>query len=118
MIFKNLTVHLWVMPVFLFLKKVICIDVSILFSWSNDFNNVCLIVYSLLNFIKTNLTIFLFFYVAKSMAHAAEEAAITAAQEAKHAAATAQELMLQAKRAAEKASRAMKIAEEYGGKKV
>ncbi|XP_078365385.1 vitellogenin receptor-like [Oculina patagonica] len=54
----------------------------------------------------------------KSMAHAAEEAAITAAQEAKHAAAAAQELMLQAKRAAEKASRAMKIAEEYKGKKL
>ena len=39
------------------------------------------------------------------MAHAAEEAAITAAQEAKHAAAAAQELMLQARKAAEKASR-------------
>lgn len=52
------------------------------------------------------------------MAHAAEEAAITAAQEAKQAAATAQELMLQARKAAEKASRAMKIAEAYKGKKV
>lgn len=54
----------------------------------------------------------------KSMAHAAEEAAITAAQEAKRAAAAAQELMLQAKKAAEKASRALRIAEAYGGKKL
>lgn len=54
----------------------------------------------------------------ESIAHAAEEAAITAAQEAKHAAAAAQELMLQARKAAEKASRAMKIAEAYKGKKV
>jgi len=54
----------------------------------------------------------------ESMVHAAQEAAITAAQEAKHAAAAAQELMLQAKQAAEKASRASKIAEAYKGKKV
>lgn len=71
-----------------------------------------LIVYSLCIYLKAYIS------ADKSMAHAAEEAAITAAQEAKHAAAAAQELMLEAKRAAEKASRAMKIAEEYKGKKV
>lgn len=53
----------------------------------------------------------------KSMAHAAQEAAITAAQEAKRAAAAAQDMMLLARKAAEKASRAMKIAEAYEGKR-
>lgn len=45
------------------------------------------------------------------MARVAEEAAITAAQEAKRAAGAAQELMLKAKEAADKARRAMEIAE-------
>lgn len=45
------------------------------------------------------------------MARAAEEAALTAAQEAKHAAAAAQDFMLKAKVAAEKARRALLIAE-------
>lgn len=53
----------------------------------------------------------------KSLAHAAEEAAMTAAQEAKRAAAAAEDMMLLARRAAEKASRALKIAEDYGAKK-
>lgn len=48
---------------------------------------------------------------AKSMARVAEEAAITAAQEAKRAAGAARELMLKAKEAADKARRAMEIAE-------
>ena len=51
------------------------------------------------------------------MARAAEEAAISAAQEAKRAAALAQELMLKAKEAAEKATRAMKIVEDNERKK-
>lgn len=51
------------------------------------------------------------FVTAKSMARVAEEAAITAAQEAKRAAGAAQELMLKAKEAADKARRAMEIAE-------
>ena len=52
------------------------------------------------------------------MARAAEEAAITAAQEAKRVAAVAQELMLKAKEAAEKATRAMEIAEANERKKL
>ncbi|XP_074618325.1 uncharacterized protein LOC141877303 [Acropora palmata] len=47
----------------------------------------------------------------KSLARAAEEAALSAAQEAKHAAAAAQDFMLKAKLAAEKARRALLIAE-------
>ena len=53
----------------------------------------------------------LFFSPGKSLARAAEEAALTAAQEAKHAAAAAQDFMLKAKVAAEKARRALLIAE-------
>ena len=55
--------------------------------------------------------VLLCFVTAKSLARAAEEAAITAAQEAKRAAAAAQELMLKTKEAADKARRAMEIAE-------
>ena len=64
-------------------------------------------------FLKDNV----FVLIGKSLAHAAEEAAMTAAQEAKRAAAAAEDMMLLARRAAEKASRALKIAEDYGAKK-
>lgn len=47
----------------------------------------------------------------KSLARAAEEAAITAAQEAKRAAIVAQELMSKAQQAADKAQKALQIAE-------
>ena len=64
-------------------------------------------------FLKDNV----FVLIGKSLAHAAEEAAMTAAQEAKRAAVAAEDMMLLARRAAEKASRALKISEDYGAKK-
>lgn len=53
----------------------------------------------------------LFDFIGKSAARLAEEVAINAAQEAKRAAVTAQEFMRKAKEAADKAQRAIQVAE-------